>query len=416
VAPSLVGPATLAAQDVRADAAAEAVLVLEPAPDGDEVSPRRVPVLDDRGYAAVPAAALDVFGWRVARDDDGWSLALPDAGVRITARPGSPFLGWNGTLVQLAHEAYERGGELHLPLQFVTDLLPDRLSTRFEAPSAHHLRVRAVGVDRGDERARTGRAASRARAEPVPFVVVLDPGHGGSDPGAMGAGGVREKDVALALALVLRDSLLARPGIEVHLTREGDELVPLWRRGELATEVKGERPGVFISLHANALAARNVRGVETYFLSEARTEHERRVAALENAPLRFEGGGGPAAGDAGLDLILSELRNHDHQHWSADLASLVQRNLAAVHPGPNRGVKQGPFAVITNALMPAVLVEIGFLTHRDEERTLADAAFHARAAGALARAVEAFAGRYPPGRARAGAGAGAGAGGPEGRR
>jgi N-acetylmuramoyl-L-alanine amidase len=120
------------------------------------------------------------------------------------------------------------------------------------------------------------------------------------------------------------------------------------------------------------------------------------VAALENAPLALERPG--SDNDPGLGFILSELRNHDHQHWSADLASGVQRSLAAVHPGPDRGVKQGPFAVITNALMPAVLVEVGFITHRDEERAIADAAFQARAAGAVAGAVEAFARRYPPGR------------------
>ena len=181
-------------------------------------------------------------------------------------------------------------------------------------------------------------------------------------------------------------------------------MVPLWQRGELATGWKGDRPGVFLSIHANALPGRpSVRGFETYFLSEARTEHERRVAANENAPLRMENGNDrPGADDDDLGFILRELRNLDHQHWSSLLAAGVQRELETVHPGPNRGVKQGPFAVITNALMPAVLVEVGFVTNREEERILSLGEFQSDLAGALARAVRDFFERYPLGQGETG--------------
>lgn len=341
----------------------------------------------DRGHTAFPAQALEAAGWRVTSADGAWLMILPEPGVRVAVEPGSPFLAWNDTVVQMAGAPYVVGDELHLPLQFATDLLPDRLPGHFTSSGPRALAVVVAGAP----------ARRPVNAPPPPFVVVIDPGHGGEDPGAMGPGGTREKDLALEMAMVLADSLRARTGFEVHLTRETDVLVPLWQRGEMATRLKGDRPGVFISIHANALAARDVRGVETYFLSEARTEHERRVAALENAPLALERAG-PFHQDPDLGFILKELRNHDHQHWSADLAGLVQKNLAAVHPGPNRGVKQGPLAVITNALMPAVLVEVGFITNRDEERALRQEAFQARAAGAVARAVDAFARRYPPGR------------------
>jgi N-acetylmuramoyl-L-alanine amidase len=214
----------------------------------------------------------------------------------------------------------------------------------------------------------------------------------------MGPGGTREKDVALGVALALARALDGEPGIEVHLTRDRDVLVPIWERGERATRLKGDRPGIFVSIHANAVSSRTVRGVETYFLSEARTEHERRVAALENAPIATSDRSGAPDGFAGdLGFILNELRNHDYLHWSAELALLVQRQLARVHPGPDRGVKQGPLAVITNALMPAVLVEVGFLTHPREEGVLADLGFQRDSAAALARAVLEFAARYPPG-------------------
>lgn len=235
---------------------------------------------------------------------------------------------------------------------------------------------------------------------PVPDpvrVVVIDPGHGGYDPGSVGPGGVQEKDVALAVGVALARALEGVPDLEVYLTRDRDVSIPIWERGDMATRLKGERPGVLVSIHVNSLDDVNTRGVETYFLSQARTEHERRVAALENSPPAGGGDGGAArTDDPGLAFILNELRNLDYMHWSADLAGVVQRHLAGVHPGRDRGVKQAPLAVITNALMPGVLVELGFVSHREEERLLADPDFHADAAGALAAAVVEFFGRYPP--------------------
>jgi N-acetylmuramoyl-L-alanine amidase len=189
------------------------------------------------------------------------------------------------------------------------------------------------------------------------------------------------------------------PAFEVHLTRDDDRLVPLWERGPVATELKGERPGLFVSIHMNAVSDRGVRGFETYFLSDRRmTEHERRVVALENAAMAFGvRRGTEASDDPELGSILSDLRNFDHQRWSADLAAVVQENLERVHPATNRGVKQGPLAVITNSLMPSVLVELGFISNRDEERMLSDAAFQRSAAESLADAIREFFDRYPPG-------------------
>jgi hypothetical protein len=95
--------------------------------------------------------------------------------------------------------------------------------------------------------------------------------------------------------------------------------------------------------------------------------------------------------------ILRDLITHDHQHWSALLAEMVQRELGTFHPGPDRGVKQAPFAVLTNALMPSVLVELGFITNREEERLMTRPEFHRDRPEALARAIRAFFDRYPPG-------------------
>ncbi len=233
-------------------------------------------------------------------------------------------------------------------------------------------------------------------------MVVIDAGHGGIDPGAMSSSGIKEKTIALAIAKDLQRLLSKDSTLEVHMVRTDDHLVPLWNRGAEATKWKGKRPGLFISIHCNSYAASS-RGFETYFLSEARTDHERRVAANENAPLQLETDKPPSKD---LDYILHQLRNLDYQHWSALFAQMVQNEMAKVHPGPNRGVKQGPLAVITNALMPAVLVEVGYLSNPREAKLLASSNFQTKAAGALADAVHDFFRRYPPGSDRAGAGEG----------
>lgn len=229
-------------------------------------------------------------------------------------------------------------------------------------------------------------------------VVVIDPGHGGVDPGALGPDGLREKDVALGIGLHLANHLRGEADLEVHLLRDDDTFVDIWERGQIATNLKGERPGIFVSIHANSFPARReARGFETYFLSESRTEHERRVSAIENAPLTMN----PEYADEeqleDLDFILRDLKNYDHAHWSENLAGLVQGELDDFHPGPNRGVKQGVLAVLTNALMPSVLVEVGYLSNPTEGPVLASDDFQESSAEAIGDAVLAFFERYPPG-------------------
>lgn len=398
----------------------------------------RMPVFRHRGYPAVPGVALQRLGWEPIRDPGGLRFRHR-TGITLLLREGSPWLLWEGELLQLAHEVYAFGDDLYVPLQLVSDLFPGMLPAayRFDeearilwveravleavppsgsmnsslspsgptptagtpAPSSGAAAIPAATALSPPEAdapppSRPGERAPRSR------VVVIDAGHGGEEPGAVGPAGTREKDIALAVALALARELASDPWIEVFLTRDRDVAVPIWTRGEMATAWRGDRPGVFVSIHANAVPDRpSVRGFETYFLSEARTEHERRVAAAENAPLRRERSDAPVAvfEDPLLATILRDLITHDHQQWSSFLAELTQQELATFHPGPDRGVKQGPFAVLTNALMPSVLVELGFITNRDEEALMTRPEFHRDAARALGRAIRTFFDRYPPG-------------------
>ncbi len=336
-----------------------------------------------RGFSALPVSRFGAAGWSVERTPLGAVLTGP-RGARLELRDGTPFLRWGASVAQLVHAPYFEGYELFVPLQLATDLLPGRLPRdyAFEAETM-------VLTWKGAPRAPTRDSSTRR-------VVVIDPGHGGEDPGTISRSGIREKNVALGVARAMAAELRKSDGFDVVMIRDGDNFVPLWDRGARATTAKGERYGIFVSIHANSAAVRGspARGFETYFLSEARTEHERRVAAIENAPLGVEATPGGSTGD--LDFILRELKNLDQQHWSSLLAEMVQQEVGRVHPGPDRGVKQAPLAVITNAIMPAVLVEIGYLSHPEEAKLIGEPAFQEEAGKALARAAMRFFQRYPP--------------------
>lgn len=254
-----------------------------------------LPVASHRGYPSLPAAALLSLGWQA--DDRGTEVFLRHrTGIQLAFVPGSPFLAWDGDLFQMAEAAYRFDGQLHVPLQLVVDLFPGLLPRAYEWDRERRILRVAERPSGPFNDPPTSSSAAEGSSPPPPLtraprVVIIDPGHGGSDPGAIGPGGTREKDVALAVGLELSRLLAEDPEVEVRLTRDRDLLVPIWERGERATAWKGDRPGVFVSIHANGLPGRpEVRGFETYFLSEARTEHERRVAAAENAPL-YQGGG-----------------------------------------------------------------------------------------------------------------------------
>jgi N-acetylmuramoyl-L-alanine amidase len=193
--------------------------------------------------------------------------------------------------------------------------------------------------------------------------VVLDPGHGGRDPGAVGAYGLEEKDVTLRLARALRPRLVAR-GFRVVMTREGDQTLSLEERTAFA---EGERGDVFISLHTNAARRRSARGIETYYLDKSHERHSKRVAAREN--------GVPADRLDELQRVVGQLRVSEVSVHSARLATTLHRKVIAgvrsTHGSvEDLGVKRGPFYVLFLSNMPAALLEVGFLTNRHEARRL----------------------------------------------
>ncbi|MDQ3521662.1 MAG: N-acetylmuramoyl-L-alanine amidase [Gemmatimonadota bacterium] len=217
-------------------------------------------------------------------------------------------------------------------------------------------------------------------------LVVVDAGHGGVDPGAHGPSGMREKHITLAVSRELARILRQDSTLEVRMTRDSDTLIALRDRTRMANRWRGgERPALFVSIHCNANHNPAGYGFETYFLSEAKTEDARRVAAMENAAEKYEEK--PAQGGSPLSFILNDLKQNLYLRESSSWAEQIQHRLAQVHPGRNRGVKQAGFYVLNGAFMPAVLVELGFITNAPEERVLADATMQRRMAEQLALSI-----------------------------
>lgn len=233
----------------------------------------------------------------------------------------------------------------------------------------------------------SSRAASAAAPEPA-FVAVVDPGHGGEKEGAVGPSGLREKDLTLQIARRLAVRLAALGGRAV-LTRDADRSVPLAARAALANARQAD---LFVSIHLNAMpgpARGRARGVETYFLSaDASDASATAVAARENAD-RLAGELEPDPRDP-VSGILQDLADKDALSESSRLAYAVHERLVRGLGAEDRGVKQAPFYVLAGARMPAVLLEVGFVSNAAEARRLATPAYQDQVARAIADGVAAW--------------------------
>jgi N-acetylmuramoyl-L-alanine amidase len=218
--------------------------------------------------------------------------------------------------------------------------------------------------------------------------IVLDPGHGGVERGAIGPAGTEEKELTLILAKALKRKLEERLAVQVVLTRNEDADLPLDTRTALANQIKGD---LFMSIHLNASPESSAHGAETYFLAPTATD----ARAQATAESENRGGAGEAAADggvtdAGLQLLLWDLAQSQHLAASQSLGQILQQELNTTLGLTDRGVRQAPFAVLVGATMPAVLVELGFITNPKEEKRLLDPDYRADLLDAVVRAVVRF--------------------------
>ena len=215
--------------------------------------------------------------------------------------------------------------------------------------------------------------------------VVLDAGHGGKDPGAVGRSGLREKDVNLDMALRLKKELEAR-GLQVTLSRLDDTFIALDQRPQIANAMGAD---LFVSLHANANRARWIEGFEVYYLTEAVDDDARALAAAENVPAEVEPGVFKKQ-VLSLKAMLWDLIFTENRRESIELAHAISQAVAR-HLGMKLlGVKGAPFVVLKGARMPAVLVEVGYLSNRGGERKLKDPEYRQKMAVAIAEGIMHF--------------------------
>jgi len=222
-------------------------------------------------------------------------------------------------------------------------------------------------------------------------LIVIDPGHGGEDSGAVGKSGLWEKEVTLDIAKRLKNLLREEKELKVILTRETDVLIPLEERTRIANQ---EGADLFISIHTNASRKRSAQGCETFFLSSAKNDEARAVAALENSSIRFEHTENSNKNTDDLNFILMDLVQSEFLSESSDLAVMIQNQLKIKLSIPSRGINQAGFVVLNQAYMPAVLIETAFISNKKEESLLKTSSFRQQIAQAVCQSIKEFKKKY----------------------
>jgi N-acetylmuramoyl-L-alanine amidase len=234
--------------------------------------------------------------------------------------------------------------------------------------------------------------------------IVIDAGHGGHDPGAVGPNKLYEKDVVLDIALKLRELLQKNPTYEIFLTRDKDVFIPLEQRTAIANSKNAD---LFVSIHANASPSRAAKGIETYMLNWTNDEEAMKVAARENAiSIKKMRQMNKKEMDI-LDIIKSDLSRENKRDESIKLAHYIQKNLVSdLHRDYNHivdlGVKQALFYVLFGAKMPSVLVEVSFISNPLEERLLSKDDYRGDLAKSLSAGITKYMSKTPEGQTVAG--------------
>ena len=215
--------------------------------------------------------------------------------------------------------------------------------------------------------------------------IVIDAGHGGKDPGAVGYRGTKEKDIALDVAKRLEKKISKNMDVKVVMTRDEDVFLRLSERTKIANENNGS---LFISIHTNAAEDRRASGFETFLIGLNKNEYAAKVAARENAVLELEGKTGQEL--TGEDLIQATIAQAAFASSSETFADMVQKEIKKRVQSRDRGVKQAGFVVLARASMPNVLVELGFISNPAEEKKLRSPQYRDQLATAIYRAVQQY--------------------------
>lgn len=323
-------------------------------------------------WTDVSASMVSEAGYRA-----GFGTGVAASGDAVELRPGSPFVRIGDRLVQLVNVPYLNDGRLHVPSELL-----ERPEFDGGSPAAGSVEARGAALPPVVE----GENARR----PGPWRVVIDPGHGGHDPGTQSPRTrAAERDITLAVSRMVHDELSDMPGIDPWMTRTRDVFIDVPERPRLAVERDGD---LFVSIHVDAERApgTSARGFTTYYLGPARTERGREAAMRENTVPGAEDREGPNIEQ--LEFILAGLDQGTHLQESIRFGGFIQNELRDVVDSPDRGVRSGPYWVLVRATsnMPTVLVELGFITNPADERRLRDRGHQQEMARAIAGAIRRY--------------------------
>jgi len=217
--------------------------------------------------------------------------------------------------------------------------------------------------------------------------IIIDPGHGGKDPGAIGRHyRLKEKDIALDVSKRLKEELRKLGNFDITLTRTRDNFVSLWKRSQIANDAKAD---LFISVHANACRYRKVKGFEVFYLSNATDDDARAIAAAENEALSYENNSNHEKPDY-LDATVWDIKLSENRTESRELANFICKSASRELGVRNRGTKSARFYVLKGTRMPAVLVEVGFISNKQEEWKLRDPSYRRKVAKSIAKGILAY--------------------------
>lgn len=308
-------------------------------------------------------------------DLSGVSSSQVLTGARVVP-PSTIELGLGAAFASYRAAEQREGGTLRLTLDILATsaAAPPTTTTDAAAPT--------TGTQTAPDQAGTPDTPPLLPESTGLRTIVLDPGHGGTEQGARGPSGTLEKNVALSIARQLKAAIEARLGVRVLLTRSGDETVALDARAAFANNNKAD---LFMSLHANASVRSSVAGAEVFYVSLGEYGTARGNAAEPGALLPALGGG-----ERAVDLILWEMAQAQHLNESARLARLVEGEMRQRLPMSPRAIQQAPFRVLVGANMPAVLVEMGFITNPTEEKRLNAPEYQSQIVNALVSAIVRF--------------------------
>lgn len=298
--------------------------------------------------------------------------------------------------VKSVRASEREGGELRVVLDMASDADP-RTFLLDPADKYGYRLVLDLAGDEGVPATTAVAAAPPVRAEawePRPVIVAIDAGHGGEDPGAIGSSGLQEKDVALSLARKLAKLINAEHGYRAVMTRDGDYYLPLRERINRARKAQAD---LFVSVHANALKNRSMRGSAVYVVSPrgASNEHARWLAQKENAA-DLVGGIELEDKDNELAAVLIDLSQSSTMEASFDVGGRMLRALGRVNTLQRPQVQEAAFVVLKAPDIPSVLVETAFITNPDEERLLRDPEGQDRLARSMFEGIKGYFDAYRP--------------------